>query len=52
MTNTVIRLLARKQELVERLDQNPNANKRADMVRMLARFDIALNLIDGPGDPP
>ena len=42
------RLLARKQQLVERLRQDPGRHERDEIERLLAEIDQALNP-DGPG---
>jgi hypothetical protein len=49
MTPTVAKLLAKKQELLERLEQNPGPNERADIEQLLTKIDTALNLLDDPG---
>jgi hypothetical protein len=48
---TVANLLARKQQLLERLQENPGPNERAEIERLLAQVDAALNLLEevGPG---
>jgi hypothetical protein len=48
---TVAYLLARKQQLLERLQENPGPNERAEIERLLAQVDAALNLLEevGPG---
>jgi hypothetical protein len=43
------RLLARKQQLVERLQQDPGAHERDEIERLLAEIDQALNLLDPDG---
>ena len=51
MTTMAARLLAQKRELLERLEQNPGPNEREEIERLLAKIDIALNLLDAaPGD--
>jgi hypothetical protein len=42
---------ARKQRLVERLHENPGPNERAEIERLLAQVDAALDLLEevGPG---
>jgi hypothetical protein len=49
---TVAKLLARKQQLLERLQESPGANERDEIERLLAQIDTALNLLDeaGPGE--
>jgi hypothetical protein len=48
---TVAKLLARKQQLLERLEQDPGPNERAEIERLLEQVNAALNLLDeaGPG---
>lgn len=48
---TLAKLLARKQELIERLGENPGVHEREEIERQLAEIDEALNLLDeaGPG---
>jgi hypothetical protein len=48
---TVARLLARKQRLVERLHENPGPNERAEIERLLARVDAALDVLEEVGPP-
>ena len=49
---TVANLLARKQLLLERLQENPGQHERDEIERLLAQIDIALDLLDqtGPGE--
>jgi hypothetical protein len=47
MTTTMARLIAQKQELLERLEQNPGANERAEIEQLLT--DEALSLLDDAG---
>jgi len=54
---TAAKLLAQKQQLLERLQENPGANERAEIERLLEQIDAALNLLDeagpsGSGDEP
>jgi hypothetical protein len=49
MSTTTAQLLARKQKLLERLEQNPGVHERDDIERQLEKIDTALNLLDGPG---
>jgi hypothetical protein len=46
-------LLAQKEQLVARLNQNQSDNERAEIEAMLAKIDTALKLLDSaePGDP-
>jgi hypothetical protein len=48
---TAAKLLARKQQLLERLQEDPGPNERAEIERLLEQIDAALNLLDetGPG---
>jgi hypothetical protein len=48
---TLANLLARKQELIEPLQENPGLHEREEIERQLAEIDEALNLLDeaGPG---
>ena len=45
-TSTPATLLAQKQELVERLRQDPGPNERDRIERLLADIDEALNFLD------
>jgi len=49
---TVANLLARKQLLLERLQENPGPHERDEIERLLAQIDTALGLLDqtGPGE--
>lgn len=53
MTTTIAKLLAQKEELVARLDQNPGDNERTEIEALLAKIDTALDLLDnaGPAEP-
>ena len=48
---TVAKLLARKQQLKDRLQQDPGPNERDEIERQLAEIDAALDLLEevGPG---
>jgi hypothetical protein len=48
---TAAKLLARKQLLLERLQEDPGPHERAEIERLLAEIEEALNLLDeaGPG---
>jgi hypothetical protein len=48
---TVANLLARKQRLVERLHENPGPNERAEIERLLAQVDAALDMLEEVGPP-
>jgi hypothetical protein len=49
---TAAKLLAQKQQLLERLQEDPGPNERAELERMLEQINTALNLLDdtGPGE--
>jgi hypothetical protein len=44
--STVAKLLAKKQRLVERLQEDPGPHEREDIERLLAEIDSTLNLLD------
>ena len=48
---TLTRLLAQKQELTERLQENPGPQERDEIERLLEKIDTALRFLDeaGPG---
>jgi hypothetical protein len=46
---TVANLLARKQQLIERLGDNPGPNERQEIERLLGQIDTALDLLEVPG---
>jgi hypothetical protein len=48
---TLAKLLARKQQLLERLQEGPGTHERDEIERLLAEIDEALTLLDeaGPG---
>jgi hypothetical protein len=48
---TAAKLLARKQQLLERLQEDPGPHERDEIERLLKEIDTALNLLDeaGPG---
>ncbi len=50
---TVAKLLARKQRLVEALQNNPGPHEREELERQLAEVNEALNLLEraGPDEP-
>jgi len=52
MTTTVARLLAQKEALLARLEEEPGDSERALIEATLAKIDTALNLLDdaGPDD--
>jgi len=43
---TAANLLARKQRLLERLEENPGPREREEIDRLLEKIDTALNLLD------
>jgi hypothetical protein len=43
---TVAKLLARKRQLLDRLQQDPGLNERAEIERHLADIDAALDLLE------
>jgi hypothetical protein len=45
--STAATLLARRQQLMERLHQAPGPYERDEIERLLVQLDIALNLLDG-----
>jgi hypothetical protein len=45
---TLANLLARKQQLLERLHEGPGPHERDEIERLLAQIDAALNLLDEP----
>jgi len=48
---TLAKLLAEKQQLIERLEKNPGPQEREAIERLLEKINTALNLLDdaGPG---
>jgi hypothetical protein len=51
MSTTLAKLLAQKQQLLERLQEDPGPNEREEIQRLLAKIDEELTLIEeaGPG---
>jgi hypothetical protein len=49
MTSTATKLAAQKQELLERLEQNPGPNERSEIEHLLAKINTALDLLDEAG---
>ncbi|MBV8700449.1 MAG: hypothetical protein JO052_21760 [Bradyrhizobium sp.] len=45
--STAATLLARKQQLTERLHEAPGPHERDELERLLAQIDAALDLLDG-----
>jgi hypothetical protein len=46
---TLATLRARKQKLLERLEENPDPNERDEIERLLQKIDIALDLLNDAG---
>jgi hypothetical protein len=46
---TLAKLLARKQQLLDRLREDPGPNERDEIERLLAEIDDALGLLDEMG---
>jgi chaperonin cofactor prefoldin len=46
---TLAKLLARKQQLLERLQENPGQHERDEIERQLEEIDTALNFLDKAG---
>jgi hypothetical protein len=46
---TVARLLARKQQLLERLQESPGQHERDEIKRLLAEIDSALDSLEEAG---
>jgi hypothetical protein len=47
---TLATLLARKQELLRRLAEDPRPNERDEIERLLQKIEIALDLLDNADD--
>jgi hypothetical protein len=47
---TLSNLLARKQKLLERLQENPGPNERTEIEGFIAQIDTALKLLEEPGE--
>ena len=43
---TLVRLLAQKQQLLERLQEGPGLHERAEIVRVLEEIDQALSVLE------
>lgn len=43
---TIAKLLARKQQLLERLQEDPGPYERSEIERLLAEIDAALNSLE------
>jgi hypothetical protein len=48
--STLANLLARKQQLLERLETGPGPNERAEIEGLLAQIETALDLLQEPGE--
>jgi hypothetical protein len=49
MTTTLAKLLQQKQQLVERLQEEPGPEEREQIEQLLAKINRALDLLDGAG---
>jgi hypothetical protein len=49
MSTTMAKLVAQKQELLGRLEQNPGPNERAEIEELLAKINTALELLSDAG---
>jgi hypothetical protein len=49
---TVAKLLARKQQLLERLQEDPGPNERQEIERLIEQVDAALSLLEESGPGP
>jgi hypothetical protein len=49
MTTTLVKLLERKQQLIERLQGDPGPEERDEIERLLEKIDTALDLLDEAG---
>ena len=49
MTTTLARLLAKKQELIERLQEDPGSEEREQIERVLEQVNAALDLLEDAG---
>lgn len=45
---TLAKLLARKQKLLERLQEAPGPHERDEIERLIAQIDTALDLLEAP----
>ncbi len=48
---TVAKLLARKQQLLDRLQEEPGVHERAELERLLAQIDAALEFLEEGPNP-
>ena len=49
MTTTPTKLLGQKQQLVERLQEDPGQEERERIEQLLAKINKAMDLVDGAG---
>jgi hypothetical protein len=49
MTTTLAKLLEQKQQLIERLHEDPGPDEREQIERLLEQINTALDLLDGAG---
>jgi hypothetical protein len=49
MTTTLAKLLQQKQQLIERLQEEPGLEEREQIEQLLAKISGALDLLDGAG---
>jgi hypothetical protein len=51
MSTTLAKFLAQRQQLLERLQEEPGLNEREEIQRLLAKIDEELTLVEeaGPG---
>jgi DNA-binding MarR family transcriptional regulator len=49
MTTTLAKLLQQKQQLIERLQEEPGPEEREQIEQLLAKINRALDLLDGAG---
>ncbi|MEH2523105.1 MULTISPECIES: hypothetical protein [unclassified Bradyrhizobium] len=49
---TLANLLARKQQLLERMQEDVGPNEREELERLLQQIDTALNLLEDDGGTP
>jgi hypothetical protein len=47
---TLANLLARKQKLLERLQEDPGPNERDEIERLIAQINTALDLLEAPDE--
>ena len=47
MTTTLAKLLRQKQQLIERLQEEPGPEEREQIEQLLAKINRALDLLDG-----